>query len=118
MSRLRSATVEPVLGTLINFMGMKKVYTRGIAQAEKHVLMAALCYNLKKLLKVKPRKVESAAVAIKVQTEIEPKTSKICFYMFFAILRPFSDKISHCFSNIKILTTKSILAGAQGEVWG
>ena len=53
MSRLRSSTVEPVLGTLLNFMGMKKVYSRSIAQAEKHVLMAALCYNLKKMLKFK-----------------------------------------------------------------
>ena len=26
MSRLRSSTVEPVLGTLLNFMGMKKIY--------------------------------------------------------------------------------------------
>ena len=56
MSQLRSSTVEPVLGTLINFMGMKKVNTRGMAQAEKHVLMASLCYNLKKLLKYKPKK--------------------------------------------------------------
>lgn len=51
MSRMRSATVEPVLGTLKNFGGMSKVYARGIAQAEKHVLMASLCYNLKKLLR-------------------------------------------------------------------
>ena len=60
MSRLRSATVEPVLGTLINFLGMRKVNTRGIAQAEKHVLLASLCYNLKKLLKFKPKKAGSA----------------------------------------------------------
>jgi len=32
MSRLRSSTVEPVLGTLLNFMGMKKIYARGIEQ--------------------------------------------------------------------------------------
>jgi hypothetical protein len=65
MSRLRSATVEPVLGTLINFMGMKKVNTRGIAQAEKHVLMASLCYNLKKLLKFISKKVESVVISMK-----------------------------------------------------
>ena len=29
MSRLRSSTVEPVLGTLINFLNMKRVNTRG-----------------------------------------------------------------------------------------
>jgi hypothetical protein len=44
-------TVEPVLGTLINFFNMKKINSRGMAQANKHVLMAALTYNLKKYLK-------------------------------------------------------------------
>ena len=56
MSRLRSSTVERVLGTLLNFMGMKKIYARGIEQAEKHVLMLSLCYNLKKMLKYNPKK--------------------------------------------------------------
>mgnify|MGYP001158825913 FL=1 len=51
MVRIRSKTVEPVLGTLLNFMGMRRVNTRGIKQANKHVLMASLCYNLKKYLK-------------------------------------------------------------------
>ncbi|MGK2861723.1 MAG: transposase, partial [Chitinophagaceae bacterium] len=50
ISRIRSKTVEPVLGTLINFLNMKKVNTRGIKQTNKHVIMAALCYNLKKYL--------------------------------------------------------------------
>lgn len=47
----RSSTVEPVLGTLINHHNMKQINSRGMAQANKHVLMAALCYNLKKYLK-------------------------------------------------------------------
>lgn len=47
----RSSTVEPVLGTLINHHNMKRINSRGMAQANKHVLMAALCYNLKKYLK-------------------------------------------------------------------
>ncbi len=51
IARIRSSTVEPVLGTLINFLNMKRVNTRGIQQANKHVLMAALTYNLKKYLK-------------------------------------------------------------------
>ena len=53
ISRIRSKTVEPVLGTLINYLNMKRVNTRGIKQANKHVMMAALCYNLKKLLNFK-----------------------------------------------------------------
>jgi hypothetical protein len=51
MRTIRSKTVEPVLGTLLNFLGMRRVNTRGIKNANKHVMMAALCYNLKKLLK-------------------------------------------------------------------
>jgi transposase len=47
----RSSTVEPVLGTLINHHNMKRLNSRGMAQANKHVLMAALCYNLKKYLR-------------------------------------------------------------------
>lgn len=47
----RSSTVEPVLGTLINHHNMRRINSRGMAQANKHVLMAALCYNLKKYLK-------------------------------------------------------------------
>ncbi|MDR2581224.1 MAG: transposase, partial [Fibromonadaceae bacterium] len=30
MSRLRTSTVEPVLGILINFLNMKRINTRGI----------------------------------------------------------------------------------------
>jgi hypothetical protein len=51
LTKRRSSTVEPVLGTLINLHNMKRVNARGIAQANKHVLMAALSYNLKNLLK-------------------------------------------------------------------
>src|SRR5690606_8461403 len=47
----RSSTVEPVLGTLTNHHNMKRINSRGIAQANKHILMAALTYNLKKYLK-------------------------------------------------------------------
>lgn len=44
----RSSTVEPVLGTLINFTGMRRIWTRGIRNANKFVLGAAIAYNLKK----------------------------------------------------------------------
>jgi transposase len=50
MARLRSATVEPVLGTLLNFCRMKKVYTIGQELARKQLFMAAATYNLKKLM--------------------------------------------------------------------
>ncbi len=47
----RSSTVEPVLGTLINHHSIRRVNTRGMSGANKHVLMAALSYNLKKYLR-------------------------------------------------------------------
>lgn len=51
----RSGTVEPVLGTLMNHYSMRRLNTRGLKQANKHVLMSALCYNLKKYLKFTQR---------------------------------------------------------------
>jgi transposase len=51
LMKRRGSTVEPVLGTLINFTSMRRVNTRGLASANKHVLMAALTYNLKKYMK-------------------------------------------------------------------
>ncbi|MEZ4878208.1 MAG: transposase [Flavobacterium sp.] len=46
MVRVRSKTVEPVIGTLVNFTNVKRVNTRGIKNANKRVLMASLTYNL------------------------------------------------------------------------
>lgn len=50
MKKLRQSTVEPVLGTLINFMGLRRIWTRGIKQAAKFMIGAAMAYNLKKWL--------------------------------------------------------------------
>ena len=38
MGKIRSKTVEPVLGTLINFLNMKRANARGIEQANKQVI--------------------------------------------------------------------------------
>ncbi len=51
MRKLRSSTVEPVIGTLVNFLAMKKVNGRGIEQANKYMIGAAIAYNIKKWLK-------------------------------------------------------------------
>ena len=48
--KTRQGTVEPVLGTLINFVGMKQLNTKGIKLANKCMIMAAVAYNLKKLV--------------------------------------------------------------------
>ena len=60
----RGSTVEPVLGTMLNFLNLKRVNTRGIKQANKHVMMAALTYNLKKLLKWTNKKLNSQVVGM------------------------------------------------------
>ncbi|MBL4704626.1 MAG: transposase [Flavobacteriales bacterium] len=51
MKSKRQSTVEPVFETLTQFMGMRKVNTNGIQQANKVMLMAGAAYNLKKLMK-------------------------------------------------------------------
>lgn len=49
--RKRSSTVEPVWGTLINFTAMRRINTRGLSAANKCLVLAATCYNLKKWMK-------------------------------------------------------------------
>jgi transposase len=56
LRKQRSSTVEPVLGTLINFTGMRRIWTRGIKSANKFMIGAATAYNLKKWLNYKVRK--------------------------------------------------------------
>jgi len=69
MRKLRQSTVEPVLGTLVNFLNMKRINTRGIAQANKHVLMAALAYNLKKYMKYAERERNRRLLEVKKTLE-------------------------------------------------
>ena len=59
MKSKRQSTVEPVFGTLTQFMGMRKINTIGIQQANKVMHMAAMAYNLKKYLKFTRKTVES-----------------------------------------------------------
>ena len=70
LRRIRSGSVEPVIGTLVNFLAIKRVNTIGIHQANKCLLMAAIAYNLKKLMKFKQRR------AISVQSPL-PKIKKV-----------------------------------------
>jgi transposase len=88
MKKLRSSTVEPVLGTLINYLNMRRINTRGIKQANKCMLMAAVAYNLKKLLKWKETKVQTAVMSLK-------KAGKsLCFYflMLWQTLNNYNPK--------------------------
>jgi Transposase DDE domain./Transposase domain (DUF772). len=55
----RQSTVEPVFGTLTGFMGLRKINTIGIAQANKVMHMSATAYNLKKLMKFMSKTAET-----------------------------------------------------------
>lgn len=59
MKGKRQSTVEPVFGTLTQFMGMRKINTIGIKQANKVMHLSAIAYNLKKYLKFDQKLVES-----------------------------------------------------------
>ena len=47
----RQSTVEPVFGTLTQFMGLRKIKPIGIKQANKVMQLSAMAYNLEKYLK-------------------------------------------------------------------
>ena len=54
MRRVRQSTVEPALGQLLPHYGLRRLGTKGQADAHKTMLLAAAAYNLKKLLRHRP----------------------------------------------------------------
>lgn len=68
LMKLRQSTVEPVIGTLVNYLGIKKVNTKGLSQANKCITMAAVAYNLKKMLKLQSKSIESNLKSIKTHS--------------------------------------------------
>jgi len=92
--QIRSSTVEPVLGTLVNYLAMRRVNTRGIKQANKCMLMSAVAYNLKKLLKWTQTKVETTVMAMK-------KAEKSLAFYFFALLH--CNQLHNCVKPIFLL---------------
>jgi hypothetical protein len=69
-----------VLGTLVNYLALRRVNTRGIKQASKCMLMSAVAYNLKKLLKWESRKVKSMAQA--KMKELKNNLQNLYFFFF------------------------------------
>ena len=61
MKGKRQSTVEPVFGTLTQFMGLRKINTIGLAQANKVMHLSAIAYNLKKYLKFENEHPKSGA---------------------------------------------------------
>ena len=61
MKGKRQSTVEPVFGTLTQFMGLRKINTLGLGQANKVMHLSAIAYNLKKYLKFVQKRSKSGA---------------------------------------------------------
>jgi len=66
-----------VFGTLTQFMGLRKINTIGIKQANKVMHLSAMAYNLKKYLKFITKIVKSDA-----------KAMHLLFSQFKALFRP------------------------------
>ena len=81
----RMSTVEPVFGHLINFLGMRKVNTRGIQQANKCMLMAACAHNLKKLLKYGQGAPKSPAMLMEIMGKVEKNITQALLLLKKAI---------------------------------
>lgn len=82
MKAKRQSTVEPVFGTLTQFMGLRKINIIGLAQANKVMHLSAMAYNLKKYLKfiTKTTKSDVKSLALnfyQIMTSILAKIS--CF---------------------------------------
>jgi len=91
LRKQRSSTVEPVLGTLINFTGMRRIWTRGIKNANKFMIGAATAYNLKKWLNYK---VKNANVQVQVMPipELLVKQSLLNSILCFITCAVFTTK--------------------------
>lgn len=104
MKKLRSGTIEPVIGTLINFTAMRQVNTKGLQLANKCMILSAVAYNLKKVIKnfsIKNRK--TAQIAL----ENRKKTNRGLFRWIEAFLNIITmDYIS---TKRKWLTTQLLL---------
>jgi hypothetical protein len=74
MKNLRSSTVESVLGTLLFFRGTRKVYSKGIVSASKHVLPVVSAYNLKKYMSWKGLKKAMSAIPATLASVADMKT--------------------------------------------
>ena len=91
LMKKRQSTVEPVIGTLVNYLGMRKVNTIGLKQANKCMTLSAVAYNLKKLLKHISLLVNNKAMQAKsiskgaIQAFLSPLLSPSLYY--FSISR-------------------------------
>ncbi|WP_235841737.1 IS1182 family transposase, partial [Confluentibacter sediminis] len=84
MKAKRQSTVEPVFGTLTQFMGLRKVNTIGIGQANKCMQLSAIAYNIKKYMKFTEKHSKSGAASL-----------RSLFYRFKAIMDAIISPYGH-----------------------
>jgi lipopolysaccharide export LptBFGC system permease protein LptF len=69
--RLRAATVEPVLSSLITCYGLRQISKKGQAGAAKVMYLAAMAYNMKKYLRAAaPQQPVSSAIALPIPNHL------------------------------------------------
>ena len=56
--------MEPVFGNLLHHYGLRRMNVRGLAGAHKTMLLTAVAFNLKKLLRFRSQQHQSAVIAL------------------------------------------------------
>ncbi|MGI4832576.1 MAG: IS1182 family transposase [Janthinobacterium lividum] len=64
MRRLRQRTIEPIFGSLLQHYGLRRVNAQGRSSAHKTMLLTAIAFHLKKLLKHQPKKTLRPAITL------------------------------------------------------
>ena len=108
----RQSTVEPVLGTLKEFTGLRKVNTIGIKQANKGMHLAATAYNLKKYLNfINNTPISMAGVVKQVKKELKS--------VFFAVKCSLWGKTGRFQAQYELVCSKSdnLIIKAVGVDW-
>jgi hypothetical protein len=91
MKAKRQATVEPVFGTLTQFMGLRKINTIGIQQANKVMHLSAIAYNLKTCLPARQEYLKFTQKLVKSGAGAQ-------FYRFLSnthLFKPINCHLSH-----------------------
>ncbi|WP_234999711.1 transposase [Maribacter arcticus] len=81
MKSKHQSTVEPVFDTLTQFMGMRKINTIGLEQANKVMHLSAMAYNLKKYLKFEQKRSNSGLGQLSFKAFIE----SVVQYLFLGL---------------------------------
>ena len=63
LRRVRQSTVEPGFGNLLHHDGLHRMNVRGVAGAHKTMLLTAVAFKLKKMLRFRPQQQQRAVIA-------------------------------------------------------